>query len=244
MALAERSLPVFLRGSWPGRVTLRRGWARAEARPWNDVVADASLRIVRGGSGFLQACTEKLLGVGAPAVLSPPLPVAARRPWLAVGYREHVRLALMRLDLSSCPAAPDHLVVDAPTDDLAPLLAVDRAAFDPRWRFDELGLREALAATPTTAVKVVRGPDGDPIAYAIVGYGQAISYLQRVAVHPRWQGRGMGRSLLRASAREARARGARALLLNTQTGNETATSLYASEGYVTLPESLAVLRFA
>ncbi len=243
MALAESPLPVFQRGTWPGPVTLRRGWARAEARPWNDVIDDASLRIVRGGSGFLQACTERLLAVGAPAILSPPVPQSAKRPWTAVGYVDHLSLALMRLDLTGPPPAPDHLVVDGDPADLEPLLAIDRAAFPEFWRFDEHGLGEAIGATSKTKVLIIRGTETRPIAYAVVGYGHAISYLQRVAVDPAWQGNGMGRSLVRAAARNARAQGAKALLLNTQLDNEAAINLYASEGYVTLPEPLTVLRF-
>ena len=76
----------------------------------------------------------------------------------------------------------------------------------------------------------------------MVGYGHAISYLQRVAVHPDWQGQGMGRSLIRAAARGAKRAGSKALLLNTQSENSGATTLYESEGFVLLPESLAVLR--
>jgi ribosomal protein S18 acetylase RimI-like enzyme len=63
-----------------------------------------------------------------------------------------------------------------------------------------------------------------------------------VAVHPDWQGKGMGRSLIRTVARSAKRAGSKALLLNTQAENEHAINLYASEGYVLLPESLAVLR--
>jgi ribosomal protein S18 acetylase RimI-like enzyme len=52
----------------------------------------------------------------------------------------------------------------------------------------------------------------------------------------------MGRSLIRAAARTARSAGSRSLMLNTQTDNAVAIALYESEGFVTLPEPLAVLR--
>lgn len=74
------------------------------------------------------------------------------------------------------------------------------------------------------------------------GNGHAISYLQRVAVDPVWQGQGMGRSLVRAAARSARRNGSKAMLLNTQFDNDSAITLYESEGFVQLPESLAVLK--
>jgi ribosomal protein S18 acetylase RimI-like enzyme len=52
----------------------------------------------------------------------------------------------------------------------------------------------------------------------------------------------MGRSLIRAVARSARRHGSKALLLNTQLDNATAAGLYETEGYVQLPDSLAVLK--
>lgn len=244
MPLAESALPVFQRGSWPGKLRFRRGWARAEARLWNDAVPDASLRLLRGGSGFLTACTEKLRDFGAPTVLSPPLPESGRRPWQAAGYDHFVDLALMRLDLEMAPPTPDHLVVGIDDPDLEPLLDIDRASFSDFWRFDANGMSEALRATGRSKTFVIRGSDGAPAAYVIVGYGHAMAYLQRLAVHPDWQGNQMGRSLVRVAARSARTSGARAMLLNTQLDNEAAIGLYEVEGFVVLPERLAVLRSA
>jgi ribosomal protein S18 acetylase RimI-like enzyme len=243
MALAESPIPVFQRGDWPGPLTLRRGWARAEARPWNDVVPDAILRIVRGGTAFVQACTDVVKERGAPTVFSPPLAASARRSWEHAGYQTFIELALMRQSLEDPIPSPDHLVVEVDGADPAGLLAIDRAAFADFWRFDRRGMEEAMNATSRSSVFVVRNAEGRPAAYAIVGYGHAICYLQRVAVDPLWQGRGMGRSLVRVAARAARASGARAMLLNTQPENEPAMALYRSEGYVTLTEPLAVLRF-
>ncbi len=243
MALAESPIPVFQRGEWPGPLTLRRGWSRAEARPWNDAVRDAVLRLVRGGPSFLQACTKRMVELGAPTVISPPLANSARRGWENAGYRDFLDLALMRLSLEDHLPSPDHLVVEADDGQMDRFLAIDRAAFPEFWRFDELGIREALTATSRSSVFVIRDRDGDPAGYAIVGYGHAISYLQRIAVHPDWQRQGMGRSLLRVSARAARDNGARVMLLNTQFDNDGAMDLYRSEGFVTMKEPLAVLRF-
>ena len=243
MALAESPIPVFQRGDWPGPLTLRRGWARAEARPWNDVAPDAILRVIRGGTSFLQACTDLLIERGAPTVFSPPLAASARRSWEHAGYRPFLELALMRRSLEDPIACPDHLVIEVDSDDLSGVLDIDRAAFSEFWRFDRRGLEEAMGATARSSVFAIRNADGRPAAYAVVGYGHAISYLQRVAVDPAWQGAGMGRSLVRVAARTARSSGARAMLLNTQFENEAAMALYRSEGYVTLTEPLAVLRF-
>jgi len=89
---------------------------------------------------------------------------------------------------------------------------------------------------------VIRDAEGGATGFAIVGFGSAIAYLQRVAVHPDWQGQGMGRSLVRVAARKARAAGARVMLLNTQFDNYAALRLYEQEGFVSLPEPLSLLR--
>ena len=240
--MAESPFRVNLRGDWPGPLTFRRGWARAQARPWNDAEPAASLRLVRGGPGFLQACTGSLCDLGAPSVLSPPLPAGAKRTWEAAGFRDYLELALMRLSLDEQPPAPSHLVIEAPETPIETLLCIDQAAFTPFWRFDRHGIQEAVDATGSSTVLLIRDAEGGAAGFAVVGFGSAISYLQRMAVHPKWQGQGMGRSLVRVAARKARAAGARVMLLNTQLDNESALKLYETEGYVPLPEPLSLLR--
>jgi ribosomal protein S18 acetylase RimI-like enzyme len=174
--------------------------------------------------------------------MSPPLAQSARKPWEAAGFEPFVDLALLRLDLVQPVTAPQHLVVRDEDFDLDLMLAVDTAAFEPFWRFSKLALIESLQATTKSGVFVIRDGDLGITGYAIIGYGHAISYLQRVAVDPAWQGSGMGRSLIRAGARSARRQGSKALLLNTQLDNATAAGLYEGEGYEQLPDSLAVLK--
>ena len=242
MALVDTPHRVFQRGTWPGSVSLRRGWARAEARPWNDGVDDALLRVIRGGSNFIAACVEKLHLAGAPAVLSTPLSRSARKPWEAAGFADHIDLALMRLGLDEPIRAPQHLVARDDQPDLDAMLAIDEASFPAFWRFDCLALVESTQATPKSSVFVIKDGDMGIAGFAVVGYGHAISYLQRVAVHPDWQGQGMGRSLVRAAGRSARRHGSRAILLNTQFDNTPAIGLYEDEGYIQISESLAVLK--
>jgi len=241
MSVAESAPPVQARGSWPQPIRLRRGWAKGEARQWNNATPDATFRLVRGSSTFLDACTDYLLGIGAPSVLSPPLPRSSFGTWESVGYRKFISLSLMRMELSRSLSAPDRPITSGDVG-LDTLLSIDQAAFDDFWQFDRFGLREAINATSTNMTLTIAGPVGDPIAYAVVGLGHAISYLQRLAVHPDWQGAGMGRSLVRAAQRTALDAGTRAMVLNTQEDNEAAIALYRSEGFVVQPDGLAVLR--
>ena len=233
---------LITRGSWPGHLIFRRGWARAEARPWNDEYPDAHLRLIRGGSAFIEASAHELLDLGAPSVFSPPLAASSQGFWEAAGFEHYAHLTLLRLELDSAGAAPDHLAAPGTDDDIDEAIRIDAAAFEPFWRLDRAGLQEAMSATPRSVLLVIRNQDGGLCAFAIVGYGSALAYLQRVAVDPPWQGQGMGRSMVRAAARNARARGARALLLNTQSSNTAALNLYDREGFTRLPDALDLLR--
>jgi len=232
---------VRVEGEWPGQVVLRRGWARAESRPWNETIPMAHLRLVRGGgSSFISECADALVDLGATAVLSPPLPRSAQVAWSEAGFGLCADLTLMRRSLDRVPP-PGHLVMTGSEDDIAETLRIDATAFDEFWRFDRCSLTEAMDATPTSVLHVVRSSDDGLAGFAVTGAGSAISYLQRLAVDPRWQGQGIGRSLVRASARWAKRSGSRALMLNTQTENESAIGLYEAEGFHLLEEPLAVL---
>ena len=201
----------------------------------------AHLRVERGGSGFLADCALALLALpGVEGVLSPPLLPIARPPWQEAGFTPHARLVLMRRELDGIPA-PDHLVVTGDLRDLRDALKVDHSAFEPFWRFDRTALLEAVNATTRRVVHLLRRPGGGLAGFAITGAGRTLSYLQRVAVDPAWQGRGIGRSLVRAGASWAREQGASAILLNTPDGNEAAAALYESEGFHTVTRDLALL---
>jgi [ribosomal protein S18]-alanine N-acetyltransferase len=239
----HRSVTIRMRvdGDWPAPITLRKGWARAESRPWNAVIPMAHLRLVRGGgAAFIKDCVDTLLGVGAAPVLSPPLPRSARQAWHDAEFEHYADLALMRRGLERI-GPPDHLVHTGTEDDLDEALRIDTAAFSDFWQFDRTALAEAIDATPRSVLHVVRHSGGGLCGFAVTGVGNSVAYLQRVAVDPASQGRGIGRSLVRTSAMWARREGARAMMLNTPVENLPAIALYESEGFTRLDEPLALL---
>jgi ribosomal protein S18 acetylase RimI-like enzyme len=195
----------------------------------------------RGNASFIEECVEALLEMGAPGVLSPPLPSSAQRLWREAQFLPHAELSLLRLDLDRI-GAPSHLVVAGSASDIREALRIDAAAFDEFWRFDRNAMEEALSSTRNSVIHVVRKAGGGLAGFAVTGVGVTIAYLQRLAVDPAAQGRGIGRSLVRSSARWASREGARSLLLNTQLENEPAIRLYESEGFRVLSEPLAVLK--
>lgn len=237
-------MKVAVRGEWPGRVTLRSGFARGVARPWNDSMADAHFRIDRGSVGFLMAAHETLVDLGAPAVTSPPLPVPRIPMWRDAGFVPWLELHMYGRDLMRKPPAPAHLVTDGTPEEWKAAVDIDHRAFDELWRLGALGLEEARDATATSAFSVVRTEDGSLAGFVIVGIGSRIGYLQRIAVDPAVRGHGYGRALVRAAIRWTVERGGTSLLLNTQPDNDRASRLYVSEGFNRIPNRLAVLRRA
>jgi GNAT superfamily N-acetyltransferase len=225
-------------GTWPGVVRFRRGWASATALPWNDRNAWASLRLDRGGAGFLAAAARWLQENGAEEVRSPAIDRRTSGVWERAGFREREFFRLFERDLGS-PITYPVRPVEAPGSIDERLVAIDDAAFPAEYRLGAVGLEASLDATRDSTVLTIGRPvDG----FCIVGAADAASYLQRIAVDPPAQGRGIGTDLVREAMRWARRRGAWTMTLNTHRSNPAA-GLYAREGFVESPHGVSLLAF-
>jgi ribosomal protein S18 acetylase RimI-like enzyme len=230
-----------VKGTWPEVVQIRRGWALARARPWNDrSTAVAALRLDRGGDRFLTSCAGWLWDQGVERVLSPAMPETQTGAWRRAGFRDHLELVMFERDLRRPVGDPIQPVVELEDPDMESLAQIDDRAFDATWQVGRLGLVDAVEATPLAVVLAVLD-ERHPLGFSIVGEMAGIAYLQRLAVSPGHGRQGIGRSLVRASIRWARHRGTRSMLLNTQPENDTAAALYADEGFVALARRLRVL---
>jgi ribosomal protein S18 acetylase RimI-like enzyme len=129
----------------------------------------------------------------------------------------------------------------APRRRRAEILDVDRAAFVEFWRFDALGLKDALRATPAVRFRMAVAPGGRVAGYAISGRSGSRGFVQRLAVHPTFQGAGTGRRLLLDGMHWMRRNGVGRAMVNTQAGNQAALSLYTQTGFREEPVGLSVL---
>lgn len=107
-------------------------------------------------------------------------------------------------------------------------VAVDAAAFGPQWRY---GARELAHMLATGCRFTVATVDREIVGYACVELKGEYGHIVRLAVHPHWQDRGIGRQLLVDAMRYLSAAGASRLTLNTQQSNQRALHLYSSLGF-------------
>jgi len=109
------------------------------------------------------------------------------------------------------------------------LLDLDHAAFPWLWRNSAA---EFNAYLRTAGVTAYIGYDGDvPIAYVGVTAYQGWGHLDRIAVTPRRQGRGLGLTALQFAISTLAANGARRFGLSTQDDNKRSQRMYERFGF-------------
>ncbi len=233
---------LHIEGTWPGSVSITRSWAKAHARPWNDETPDALVRLERGGAAFLGETSDRLAELSGHSVYSPAVFESTARIWRRTGYRPAVHLNMMERSLGRPSPSPRSIVETTETPDWHALARVDNAAFDGFWRMGVDGLRETMDASSRSIAITSPGPDG-PAGFAVIALQWGVSYLQRIAVHPDYEGNGLGTDLLRAAMLWGRRQSAPVMVLNVRPENERAIALYQREGFTTATDTLHVFRY-
>ena len=148
----------------------------------------------------------------------------------AWGFRrlaEVITLAKLNRALPDVKAAQARLR-QASDADIPAVVAVDRAAFTPHWWHSEATMRRRATASSYFAVAELAG---EVVAYAEGALHLQTAHLNRIAVHPSHQSRGIGALLLHDALRALWQRGAEQVTLNTQTGNRRSRRLYRRFGF-------------
>ena len=118
--------------------------------------------------------------------------------------------------------AQDERAVDA-------VCRLDRAAFPWLWRNSRAEF-DAYLCTPGVEVDLILA-DGAPVAYIGITHFAGWGHLDRIAVAPEHQGRGLGLDALRLAVDAMARRGARRIGLSTQQTNWRSQRLYERFGF-------------
>lgn len=111
-------------------------------------------------------------------------------------------------------------------DDLDAVMAIEQRAYPFPWTHGIF--RDCLRAG--YPAWVMHGAD-DIVGYGVISIAAEEAHVLNVCVDPHWQGRGMGRRLLRALVRLARGHGAQRMYLEVRPSNPGAMALYHDEGF-------------
>lgn len=225
--------------------------------PWQGDPSVAYLRVHDSRSGVdpnqLSRYLERLSSSKYTAVVTPALHPEEAHAYFANGFNKVDSLIVLGrpLDVIPPPPAPPGGVVTigrARRRDLEGIFGLDRRAFPPQWQLDRNGLREARRATTHVHFRAARdstisgrSPDR-VVGYAISGRTGSTAFLQRLATDPDHSSRGIGSALVVDGMGWAARHGCSNLLVNTQTTNQRALSLYERLGFVRSATTLVVLR--
>jgi ribosomal-protein-alanine N-acetyltransferase len=244
------------KGSWP--VVLRSGDGRGRLRPWWNDPTVAQLTFMDHGivpSGpVLQVWLSEIRAWGFTSVRTGAVTDAGADTLQRQGFTVLQTLRLLDVSLIGWRPPADVTIERSRrlwVRDRAEAAAVDLAAFGANWAIDEAGIEETCVATPAHRARAIDAfvlRDGESprsggalAGYAITGRADHHGYLQRLAVSPEFQGRGVGMSLTLDSLIWMQRRRLTRAVVNTHIDNTVALNLYQRVGFRVLPQGLAVL---
>ena len=235
-----------------GTSTARSARSPAPARPWRlqRWPTDATIghlvvhdHHVAPTAEHVEAATTASRRRGDRALRTSALFPTAADVFTAAGFVPIDRLALLRIDLPL--ARRPRATADGVS--LTPLrpwtrraaAAVDRNAFGQLWGNSAASLRDTLHATPAHRGRLAR-VDRRVVAVAISGAAGSAGYIQRLAVDPEHQRRGLATLLVLDGLAWMTAGGATSALVNTGIANEAALALYLALGFELLDDELII----
>jgi ribosomal protein S18 acetylase RimI-like enzyme len=226
---------------------VHRGDERIRLGPWRTHGTVAYVSPVPAGppprSETVRRAVEVARERGFRALVTAALAPHETGAFLDAGFEPREELVLLAHDLRSIPDVDTSALRRARRGDRPTVLRIDAAAFDSFWTMDEIGLADAVAATPSSRYRVAED-GGRVVGYAVHGRSGSGGYVQRVAVDPAAHGRGLGAALVVDGLRWMRRRGCLRAVVNTQKANERAQSLYRRLGFVREPHGLHVLQLS
>ena len=97
------------------------------------------------------------------------------------------------------------------------------------WNDPRKDIERKLAHSPS--LFLVGLDDDELVGSVMAGYDGHRGWINYLAVHPSWQGQGLGRALMEAAEERLRALGCPKINLQVREGNEAAAAFYDAIGY-------------
>ena len=241
-AVGVPDMERFVTGTNPDTSTVLR------LSPWRGDVRTVQVVVLAGPTPQAHD-VDRLLGYldtrGVLTVVTTALGPVDQRPFVETGFApyEHLLLLGRSIEPNDLPAR-ERRTRPARRQDQGAVLALDERAFATSsafWRFDRAALADAGQATQTCRRRLIKGPQHQPIGHAVTGRTSTIGFLQRLAVDPSVEGRGIGSALVVDALRWLGRTGALEAWVNTQPGNLRARDLYLRHGFVERDVGLDVL---
>ncbi len=151
-------------------------------------------------------------------------------PLEAAGFQVVDRIITFMRHTHNIPAVPNGpaRVRLLQPHEIGIIAKLDADTFPPQWHFS----RRELAHMLTTGCRITVALVGETVVgYACVEVRGEFGHIVRLAVHPLWQERGIGRQMLLEAMHYLRDAGATRLTLNTQQSNRRAQPLYEHLGF-------------
>jgi len=213
-------------------------------RKWNDEVDIHYFEKKRGGKRFLKKClikaeSEELI------FNSSLIDSDSNKSWVEANWKISKELYLYTHYFSE--QIPKNITNKElrlkrfHRDDFAKIVCLDKDIFDPYWRSSYLSLLDTLKSCQRT-ILYTHEDMGRILAYAIVGITMRSSFLQRFAVNPEKQGKGIGSLMIENVLKDMNKRKMISMKLNTQPENIAAQKLYEKNSFILSNKRLLIMK--
>ena len=159
------------------------------------------------------------------------------------GFQSHQRIVMLEWRYqpwTSGSEAEGIRIRNMTEADLPHVQSVDAASFDPLWQNSLETLYRAFSQSLLVSVAEM---EAGIVGYQLSTGGRQRAHLARLAVHPAWQGRGVGGALLRDLFSKLVNNGIYKLSVNTQSDNGVSLRLYQRMGFIRTGEQYPVYVF-